>query len=422
MFNFITSARRASWFGGPRTFISRSVTELTFGNGYAESGRNGYVQNSTMVGGDTEDGGEDDYLHTHPASGRNGKIVGIFPEYRVLAGDRFTAKIGFNEGATGTDGATFVFGIILEGRSVDDANDFFSSESSRANVLRDNYVELHRATKRYDGTLRSVDVDLSGFSGQRVRFVLSVEAGLTSGQDWAIWGTPLVTKMAEITIRNLFCIAESTSGGNHRIQKRRRRRGSDEVAFMIMARGTNNRREFTTPLQFELRTLTSVDSGERKEFFEPVSFLIPTTPQTTDTLIWLQALEIDGTGSTSSLAQTALNTWSGYIFFHPNRDSGSDSAHYSISRAASSSNAHDVLFEDYWKVSLNDIHNGGTEAPTFDYAGRSTGGPSNMSTYLNEKGITRTINLNRYDDMSIETRRYRNSGEHSDYSFDVIYR
>jgi len=40
--------------------------------------------------------------------------------------------------------------------------------------------------------LLNVDVDLSAYAGQRAAFMLIVNAGASSGQDWAVWVNPVI--------------------------------------------------------------------------------------------------------------------------------------------------------------------------------------------------------------------------------------
>lgn len=42
-------------------------------------------------------------------------------------------------------------------------------------------------TDVYDGTLRTIDVDLSPYVNKRADFILQVEANGPSNQDWATW-------------------------------------------------------------------------------------------------------------------------------------------------------------------------------------------------------------------------------------------
>lgn len=47
--------------------------------------------------------------------------------------------------------------------------------------------------KRYTGKLRSFSYDLSEYAKQKVYFELRVDAGESSGQDWAAWINPRIT-------------------------------------------------------------------------------------------------------------------------------------------------------------------------------------------------------------------------------------
>lgn len=415
MIDLKESASQAAWFGGRRQF-SPDLAVLRFGDGSAPAAENGFVQVSDEIGNETEDGRDLPYLHTHPASGRGGQIMGLYDSYIVQPGDRFRASVGFIEGAMGSDGVVFRFGYIPQGSRIV-REDFFSTNPAARGNLRSYYRELSRITKRYTGSLTPIDVDLSFLAGQRVQFVLIVEAGTNSGQDWAAWVNPRIAVGHRITVRNLFCIAETTSGWSARRRRLRRERFSDEVALMVLMRGVDARRTFTDFGVTELRTSTGVDSAETVSV-PPVTATF--SNETARVLIWVKGLEIAGVGRTEDLAQTAFNEWAGYLFFHPNVATGDAAAHYSFSSAGNS--GHDVLFEDYWAADLDNLRAGGVPADEFDVASRRRDGPNNVEEYLDEQAIDRQITIDRSMPMTIETRRYQARNAHSDYSFDVVYR
>lgn len=419
MLDLESQATEAAWFGGVQQFLNPDFDVLTFGASFGESGGNGFVQTSDEVDAATEDGGNASYVHTHPASGRNGRIVGLYDSYVVGSNETFTAEIGFLEGAVGTDGATFRFGFIPQGSAIE-RDDFFSSARSSRASLDSYYTELVRITKRYDRTLRPIDIDLSFLAGQRVQFVLMVDSGRTSGQDWAVWVNPQISSRRRITVRNVFCVAESTSGWSARRRRIRRNLFSDQVAMMVLMRGIDERAHFTDFAVTELRTRTGVDSSEYLNL-DPIEATLA-TDASSQVLIWVKALEIDGAGRTASLAQTALRDWAGNIFHNPvlNADSV-PGAHLSFSDSGTGS--HDVLFEDYWAVDLDRWQAGGFSPGPFTVVGQSPAGPDhNVESYLGSRSIDREVSVNRMAGLSVETRRYRNAGEYSDYSFDVVYR
>ena len=105
-------------------------------------------------------------LETHPQWVANGHIFGDYVLPRpVQVGDRFKAQVGFLNGATGDVN----FSVVVMGGSL-------SAPATMANMN-------DSAT---DGVLRTMDVDLSPAVGG-TNLVLVVEAGPSSGQDWAVW-------------------------------------------------------------------------------------------------------------------------------------------------------------------------------------------------------------------------------------------
>jgi len=84
---------------------------------------------------------------------------------------RFSAKVGFKEGATKTDGVTVSFGIVDPSGSI---------------------VVLKSMKVGYDGMLDVVEADLGALAGQKVFFVLRVEAGTNWEDDYLIWVDPRV--------------------------------------------------------------------------------------------------------------------------------------------------------------------------------------------------------------------------------------
>ncbi|MEW6231986.1 MAG: hypothetical protein AB1566_06680 [Chloroflexota bacterium] len=107
-------------------------------------------------------------LETHPQWVQGGWIEGEYPSVTLPAQSRLTGKAGFLGGATGTDGVYFAV--------------YFERPGEEFRGTRLVYL---RAT--YDGRLDGIDADLSRFAGQRGKFYLRVDAGPSSGQDWAIW-------------------------------------------------------------------------------------------------------------------------------------------------------------------------------------------------------------------------------------------
>ena len=105
-------------------------------------------------------------LETHPRWVDHGNIYGIFKVKLPLGAKYFRAKVGFLQGATGTDGVDFCFYI--------------------------NNILYRVVLDTYDGALKEIEVDVSGYAGQEVEIKLHVYAGDSSGQDWAVWVDPAI--------------------------------------------------------------------------------------------------------------------------------------------------------------------------------------------------------------------------------------
>jgi hypothetical protein len=113
-------------------------------------------------------------LHMHPRWESNGTIKGWLPWKYLPSGARFESEVGFIYGATGTDGARFqVWEHHMEGG-------------------REVWNRIAYRYKSYNGSLSRISVDLSHLAGQRVGIELRVDAGPSSGRDWAVWVNPMI--------------------------------------------------------------------------------------------------------------------------------------------------------------------------------------------------------------------------------------
>lgn len=112
----------------------------------------------------------DKVLETHPQWVDNGYISGAYMElyntlgYQVKAGDHFYTKCGFIKNATAGK-VRFSVMIRLEGSN----------------------AWIAENVKAYDGTIKTVAVDLTPYAGKKADFILKVSAEGSSGQDWAVW-------------------------------------------------------------------------------------------------------------------------------------------------------------------------------------------------------------------------------------------
>ncbi len=121
-----------------------------------------------------EDRTKQPVLHMHPRWESQGTIKGWFPWSYLPFGARFEAEVGFIFGATGTDGVSFQVWEhhMQSGREV--------------------WNRVANVNKRYSGSLSRISIDLSHLAGQRVGIELRVDAGASSGQDWAAWVNPTI--------------------------------------------------------------------------------------------------------------------------------------------------------------------------------------------------------------------------------------
>ncbi len=162
--NLHEKAPSATWESGPPTVA------LAFGG--PEDSMIGFAryQDGKLL----EDGSTPSkVLETHPKWIDDGWIRGIYPDYTVQSGEHFLAKVGFMAKSDGSCGVGDVV-FFLNYR-----------EGGIPNTLGS-------WSKACNGTLKTIDVDLSSLVGHTVQFVLVVSANGSSGQDWAVWVDPRI--------------------------------------------------------------------------------------------------------------------------------------------------------------------------------------------------------------------------------------
>lgn len=162
-YDFYTRASNAVWTSG--------AGNLTFGGPDTDTKGFAMFKDNQKL----EDGSiTTKILETHPQFVDNGIISGRYSTYTVVQGEHFTAKIGFLALADGTCGAgnvKFQLNYREGGGSV---------------------TPLGEWTKSCDGTMKSIDVDLTPIKGKTVEFILQVLANGPSNQDWAVWVRPQI--------------------------------------------------------------------------------------------------------------------------------------------------------------------------------------------------------------------------------------
>jgi hypothetical protein len=165
---------QARWQGAQLTDSSgnsRDGVDLVFNGNDGDA--SGFVILSPSIA--LEDGTTRRALRTHPKWVAFGTIKGWHPAVRLPASAKFLAKVGFVRGAVHTDGVEF---IVFAHYDLDDG--------------RRTWVEVLRHHKSYTESLDEVSVDLSHLSGRDVGLELRVDAGESSGQDWAAWIDPCI--------------------------------------------------------------------------------------------------------------------------------------------------------------------------------------------------------------------------------------
>ncbi|GAB4426427.1 MAG: hypothetical protein Kow002_15730 [Anaerolineales bacterium] len=166
-FDLHSKAPLAEWISGGG---GGAGTPLTFGgpdndpNGFAM-----YRNGEKVEGGSTPS----KILEMHPKWVDDGVISGLYPPYKVVAGEHFKATIGFLTFPDGTCGA---------------GNAKFQLNYKEGGTL----TPLGSWTESCDGSLKNIDVDLSSIAGKTVQFALAVIANGPSAQDWAVWINPRV--------------------------------------------------------------------------------------------------------------------------------------------------------------------------------------------------------------------------------------
>ncbi len=94
-------------------------------------------------------------------------------EILVPRNAKFTTKLGFVKGAQGSNGIKASFGII---------------DPTGTTAF------LKSADVHYDGRLDDFEVDLSGYAGQKVYFILRADAKGPAEFDWLVWLDPRITQ------------------------------------------------------------------------------------------------------------------------------------------------------------------------------------------------------------------------------------
>jgi hypothetical protein len=159
VYDLVASANKAYWESGAGglPWPGSEVDD----RGFAIN-RDGFRMEDGLIHGLT--------LETHPQWVPGGFIDGAFTDiyssgYTVASNDTFVAVVGFLENANAGE-VTFKVMIRAQG-----------SENQW----------IGQVTDTYDSQLKEMRIPLAPWAGRRADFILWVDAGASSGQDWATW-------------------------------------------------------------------------------------------------------------------------------------------------------------------------------------------------------------------------------------------
>jgi len=180
VYDLISHAPDASWSSGAGV--------LPFpGNPADNRGFALFVDNAFLEDGSTWQR----VLETHPQWVGGGWIMGAYPQQTVQSNVQLIVRIEFLSGATGTDGARF---------------DVYFDEYRGLNVAPLRHTILSQVAT-LDDRLDLVTKDLDYLAGKKGNFIIYVNAGQTSGRDWAVWAEARVETKAlpDLVIAEVRC-------------------------------------------------------------------------------------------------------------------------------------------------------------------------------------------------------------------------
>jgi hypothetical protein len=159
-YDFVAKAKSADW--------ANASEDLPFGDQNDDSsGIVAFVDDVKMENGTTYDRG----LATYPEKIDDGIITGTYTDYKVANGDHFRSKAGFKFNCQ--------VGQVKFQLSYKDGNT----------------IKLLKTwSKKCNGSLLSMDYDLSSLKGKTVQFILGVTADGSSAHDNVLWIDPRIQK------------------------------------------------------------------------------------------------------------------------------------------------------------------------------------------------------------------------------------
>ena len=175
-YSFYDTAPLAKWESSVIDKNSNALPNTTTALTFAKShGENGKASITTSI---LENNRSHKILFTHPKWKKNGTIKGWLPPIKSLPENAtFSSSIGFVKpnSTAATDGVRFM--VYLH---------YYINGKEQWKPIIDEW-------KNYTGKLQHVSYNLAEYAGQKVFFELRVDAGESSGQDWAAWVNPKVT-------------------------------------------------------------------------------------------------------------------------------------------------------------------------------------------------------------------------------------
>lgn len=168
-YDFVANACAATWYSG----VGALPCPGTDGDA------KGFVlitNPSKMENGTNDNRGG---ILTFPQNVNNGYIQGIYPSYKVKAGDKFRSIVNCENGATS---CYVVFRLDYSVAGSSSIQTFWA------------FVE------KYEGSTYTAEVDLTPLVGQDVKFILSVLSAGSSAGDRALWVSPIIYNSSAVPV------------------------------------------------------------------------------------------------------------------------------------------------------------------------------------------------------------------------------
>jgi hypothetical protein len=158
-YDFIAKAKKASW--------NNASDSITFGAAFSDAGYAALADNQKMENGTTYSTA----LATYPERIDDGIVTGLYTDYTVQKGDHFRSMVGFR--------ISCQVGQVKFQLSYD--------EGGTVTLIK-------QWSKKCNGSLLTLDYDLSALKGHTVKFILGVTADGSSLHDNVLWINPRIQK------------------------------------------------------------------------------------------------------------------------------------------------------------------------------------------------------------------------------------